>query len=260
MTAASRHHSSPSPRGFLSQRLERIVLALVVCVPVPAVALSGLNVPLPSIVERAAAALVPWANVATLDTHALAAGRGSIILAAGQEADAAGSLDVEPATRQKGQPSTRAHAPRPAVTKVDGTLSLPRADLAGPDTTDRVPVAPAEPRNDDGGHESPAPAPAEPTPEPQPADQPESDLPATPPSTPSPAPTPGPTPDREPKDQDENPVDETDGTPTTPAIPAGETGVTPPDVDTNSLPDLPPLEKLPLPDVPTPRNAFASGK
>ena len=43
---------------YMNGRLERIVLLLVVCVPVPAFALSGLTIPLPSVVERAAAALV----------------------------------------------------------------------------------------------------------------------------------------------------------------------------------------------------------
>ena len=266
MTAASRHHSSPSLRGSLSQRLERIVLLLVVCVPVPAVALSGLNVPLPSIVERAAAALVPWANVATLDAHALAAGRGAIVLAAGQEVDAAGSVDVEPAVRQMAPPRTRAHAPRPAMNTVDGTSSRSRTELAGPDTLDRVPAAPAKPRGDEGGRENPPPAPTEPTPEP--ADEPGGNVPAAPPVTPSPEPTP----DQDPEDRDKKPVDEV--TPTTPPAPANETDVTPPDPDRKpphekpvdkDLP--PPAEEQPghAPDIPPRRNdnganANGSGK
>ena len=260
MTAASRHHSSPSPRGFPSQRLERIALLLVVCVPVPAVALSGLNVPLPSIVERAAAALVPWANVVTLDTSAQAATHGSIVHAAGlDDQHGARSVDVEAAARRLAPPRTRALGPRPTVTKVDEpSKRAANVDVAGPDTRPRVPVTPTAPGGDDGGHEDPAPGPAEPTAAPEPAppaDQPSGNVPATPP-----APTPVPTPDRDQKDRDEKP--DTNVTPTTPSVPADEADDVPPDADTKPPdekpvdPDLPPPAEQPgrLPDSSAPRD------
>lgn len=274
MTAASRHHSPLSPRGFLSQRLERIALLLVVCVPVPALALSGLNVPLPSIVERAAAALVPWANVATLDADALAATRGSIVHAAGQgsEANAVARAGGKPPAQRSAPPRTQARYPLPTVRRVDETLARSRTEAPAPDKSDRRQVTPIEPPSDEGGHDNPAPGPLEPTPAPEPAppeEQPSGNVPTTPPAPPTPAPTP----DRSPKDRDEKPVDETDVTPTLPPVPADETEVLPPVTDTTLPdekkvdPDLPPAEDVldQLPGGPSsPRNdrsnADGSGK
>src|SRR5688500_11832081 len=71
----------------MSGRVERIVLALGLCLPVPVLAASGLAVPLPTIVERVAAALVPFANAdALLADSALASGRsGSIVIVEGEQ-------------------------------------------------------------------------------------------------------------------------------------------------------------------------------
>src|SRR5688572_29342780 len=47
--------------------LQRIVLFLGVCLPVPLLAATGLSIPLPATVERLAAQLVPFAEAATLE-------------------------------------------------------------------------------------------------------------------------------------------------------------------------------------------------
>ncbi|MEX2613394.1 MAG: hypothetical protein WD380_07440 [Gaiellaceae bacterium] len=65
----------------MSRRWERIVVVLGVCLPIPLSAASGLTIPLPAVVERIAASLVPFADAATLESNqALASGvRGSIV-------------------------------------------------------------------------------------------------------------------------------------------------------------------------------------
>lgn len=65
------------------RRWERALIALAVCLPVPVLAATGLSVPLPATVERLAAALVPWADAAKLETdESLTVGvDGTIVLA-----------------------------------------------------------------------------------------------------------------------------------------------------------------------------------
>jgi hypothetical protein len=138
---------------------ERVMLALVVCVPVPALALSGLNVPLPSVVERVAAALVPFATAATIeDGTTLASGR--IVQAPGQDARVGRSSATKPVASVRDV--RRAAAPTPqsssrARTKA-GTLlpvSSGASSTFGEDSTAATPVSPA-----------PSPAPREDTPAP----------------------------------------------------------------------------------------------
>lgn len=106
------------------------MLALVVCVPVPALALSGLSVPLPSVVERVAAALVPFAGDTVLED--------GTAFAAGQIVHAPG------ADRTADAPAART-APRPGVRTKSGSRAVARA--AAPTTPARhgrparVPVA-----------------------------------------------------------------------------------------------------------------------
>jgi hypothetical protein len=66
----------------VSLRWKRILVVLGVCLPVPLSAATGLSVPLPDIVQRIAAGLVPWADAATLyGNQALEFGaQGSIVL------------------------------------------------------------------------------------------------------------------------------------------------------------------------------------
>ncbi len=70
----------------MSRGWQRILAVLGVCLPIPLLAVTGLSIPLPAPVERIAAALVPWADAATLAAdQALAPGaHGSIVLLAGE--------------------------------------------------------------------------------------------------------------------------------------------------------------------------------
>ena len=52
------------------RRLETIAIAIGICLPVPLLAATGLSVPLPNVVERIAAALVPWAEPVAAETTA----------------------------------------------------------------------------------------------------------------------------------------------------------------------------------------------
>lgn len=158
------------------------MLALVVCVPVPALALSGLNVPLPSVVERLAAALVPFATAATIeDRTTLAFGR--IVQASGQDArvgrspSATKSVTTIRVVRRKATPTPQSSSR--ARTKA-GTL-LPVASgpssTFGEDSTAVTPASPAPspaPREDTPARaETPAPAPSanvDEKPQPRPTD------------------------------------------------------------------------------------------
>jgi hypothetical protein len=167
---------------------ERLLLVLVVCVPVPALALSGLNVPLPSVVERVAAALVPFAGAAALNDGATLAS-GAIVHAPGQEVQST-SRRVEPKAAttlrvvRSGTARTRLRprqveavrssndAAKPGPTTTDG--EEPKVDV--PDAPVPVPEAPAPtaPTDSDeqptGEGEEPTP-PVEPDPEPEPNDE-----------------------------------------------------------------------------------------
>jgi hypothetical protein len=110
---------------------ERVMLALVVCVPVPALALSGLNVPLPSVVERVAAALVPFASAATLDDGTTLAA-GTIVRTqrsdAGRPTPARGTRTQVAVVRvrrsaSKPRPATRVRAAQPKARVAVSTLA-----------------------------------------------------------------------------------------------------------------------------------------
>jgi hypothetical protein len=79
----SRGRSAFSGLGPMLRRWERFVIVLAVCLPVPALAATGLSIPLPATVERLAAALVPWANAADFGAEeSLTVGAdGAIVLA-----------------------------------------------------------------------------------------------------------------------------------------------------------------------------------
>jgi hypothetical protein len=88
----------------VSQRWQRILAVLGVCLPIPLFAATGLSIPLPAPVERIAAALVPWADAATLAANeALAPGtRGSIVLLADEGlASGPGEGDINSAARDE---------------------------------------------------------------------------------------------------------------------------------------------------------------
>ena len=76
-------------------RLEPLVVALGLILPVPAFAATGMSIPMPSVVERLAAALVPWTEVAVLsdETKELAV-RGAIVQTEAERATTAHSTAV----------------------------------------------------------------------------------------------------------------------------------------------------------------------
>lgn len=231
----------------MSHRLERIVLVLVVCVPVPAFALSGLTVPLPGIVERAAAALAPWADATMLDTHALAASttHGSIVLEPGTSV-----AGVEPTGRRTPRVTARPRGARPAPSVAPAGTTVVRVDRGEPETP-RVPSTP-EHHSDEEASETSAPEPAEPTVEnqPAPADEVGDEPPPKPDVTPvDPAPEPEPKPRPTPRPYDE--VDPLPPTNETDVPPADEPEITPvPD----EKPDEKPVDEKPSDSEPARRN------
>src|SRR6185312_1818735 len=86
-----------------------------ICLPVPLLAATGLSVPLPNVVERLAAALVPWAEPVTAEPVAF---RGEIVPTA---AEATPAATVPQATRPAALPASAvrttpaAKRTRPAV-------------------------------------------------------------------------------------------------------------------------------------------------
>lgn len=105
----------------------------------------GLNIPLPSVVERVAAALVPFARAATLDEGTtLAAGR--IVRAPGHEATSAsgGKAARTTVTVRVRRTATK---PQPQRVRVETARLAPSAlkpgSTIGEDTTVSVPESPA---------------------------------------------------------------------------------------------------------------------
>jgi hypothetical protein len=124
---------------------ERVMLVLVVCVPVPALALSGLNIPLPSVVERVAAALVPFARAATLDEGTTLAA-GKIVRAPGHVATSTsdGKAARTSVTVRVRRTATK---PQPRRVRVETARLAPSTlgpgSTIGEDTTVNVPESPA---------------------------------------------------------------------------------------------------------------------
>jgi uncharacterized membrane protein YgcG len=81
MTAATASIGHRSARARILRHWERTLVILGICLPVPALALTGLSIPLPTTVERLAAALVPWAETSSAaGNDALSTGtRGAIV-------------------------------------------------------------------------------------------------------------------------------------------------------------------------------------
>lgn len=191
MTAATAHLFPGAVRLARARgnlRLEHLAVALGICLPVPLFAATGLSLPLPATVERIAAALVPWAEAATLDTSPEAvAKRGSIIERPGERGRGpAQAIDTRtresrpqgggerPATaRSGGSP----HSPtRPATRPVDQTAptkeTRPGQTREEPGTGgssgSSEPAAPAPPQEqpNPGPGQEPPPPPAPPPPPP----------------------------------------------------------------------------------------------
>jgi hypothetical protein len=145
---------------------ERIALALVVCVPVPALALSGLSLPLPSVVERIAAALVPFGDQSALPAGTtLTAGRIVRVAALEQEARSSASTAKRTQTGVASR-ATRNRTPVVVTSKPApvATARAPVAKIAGGTTLEETVTTAVEPRSPTGS-EAPAPAPAPAPPE-----------------------------------------------------------------------------------------------
>ena len=191
MVTPRSHPKGPRRDSFAATRLERILLGIVVCVPVPVFALSGLNLPLPGVVERVAAALVPWADAATLDDHVVASALTprSVVAVNEQSRSRAltGSSRVEPGLARR--PGARASMAKVHVAAPDVPTTA-GGDTSAP--TEPAPAPPAEPPVDEREPDVPTtePAPDEhtapvgepPAPDPPPA----VDPPVTPPDKPKP--------------------------------------------------------------------------
>lgn len=137
-------HASPRVRRQASW--ERLFVVVAVCLPVPALAATGLSIPLPSVVERLAAALVPWAEAAT--RHAASPVEGRIVLAPGEiRAAPAQTALTRPEPEQDGD---AAAAPTKPVSTSDGVDGAPGGGSRQP-----KPGGGAVSTSDGGGDSSP---------------------------------------------------------------------------------------------------------
>ena len=84
------HYTTPIPRS--SAWLERLVLVVGLCLPVPLLAVTGLSLPIPAAVERIAAALVPWADDGSVEQAGDGSKQGAIVLAPGEPAAATAAV------------------------------------------------------------------------------------------------------------------------------------------------------------------------
>ena len=120
------HYTTPLVRS--SARLERLVLALGLCLPVPLLAATGLSLPMPAVVERLAAALVPWADDATEALRPAAATTGSIVRAPGEP-----ELLSAAVTGVTTPAATQARVPLPRTERTrDGAVATPVAKRLPP--------------------------------------------------------------------------------------------------------------------------------
>jgi hypothetical protein len=218
----------------MSGRIERIVLALALCL-VPVLAASGLAVPLPAIVERVAAALVPFASAdALLADTALASGHsGSIVLVERQHPGGAAPVGRAPRAVDS-EPVGHSHR-----------SDTSDADISSPVGPEQTPSPGPPGGGPDEDHNAPAPPDRGPT---DPADKPR-DTPTGIPDAPSDE---GPNvqpdePDTKPRDDPTAPNQDPDPTP------SDEPDPTPKDEPgAIDVPIVGPVEPPPLPPVELP--------
>ena len=100
---------------------------LGICLPVPALALTGLSIPLPTTVERLAAALVPWAEASSAaGNDALPTGtRGAIVRTKAEAREALAVTVAESNPRPQASPASNDGGAK------DGPKDGPRHDGAG---------------------------------------------------------------------------------------------------------------------------------
>jgi hypothetical protein len=189
MTAASYTSRSFAPPALPTRALRHVVVALGIVLPVPICAASGLSLPLPTTVERIAAALVPWVDAVAMSANeALRPGAaGSIVPEATERmGDGTVSLVAEVTVpSRRGTTLVRIAIPRPvasvrplrgetaAVTSTSSSkvASTPAAraattapPVAGAVDPGPLPAAPGEPTaTPTPGTDAPAPTPTEPT-------------------------------------------------------------------------------------------------
>ncbi len=166
-----------STRVRAAGKFETLVLAAGICLPVPLLAATGLSVPLPNVVERIAAALVPWAEPVAVDAAELEGSSGTIVLSRADLVAAAPTSSTAPAE------ATEGGAPQKTVRKASLLPLTPGARPAP--TPSRQPVA-----TDSRPAAAPTPQPAS-VPTPTASAEPEraADAPATRPTAAEPAPT-----------------------------------------------------------------------
>jgi hypothetical protein len=145
----------PTAKVRPTARLERLVLALGICLPVPAFAATGLSLPMPSAVERLAAALVPWAEAVQMSDRPITRGAaGTIVLTRSEQGASAAAPRVPtapkpgsaaPKSMRAGKPArpvARRTTPTATATATATTIApsqaAPAADAATPDIATTV--------------------------------------------------------------------------------------------------------------------------
>ena len=123
-------------------RLETIAIAVGICLPIPLLAATGLSMPLPNVVERIAAGLVPWADPVAFDTAELQGSSGTIVTTAAEtESSPAGaSPRVQGTVATPSAPAAKRSGPAPQT----GT-TLERTPGSRPVATAGGATAPAAP-------------------------------------------------------------------------------------------------------------------
>ena len=136
MSTAELHTSlgnkwSPRLPARVVERSQRLALVLGVLALIPTLAATGLSLPLPAAVERIAAALVPWAEAATLADQPV-------------ERSAVGSIVLTPVERSSGltAPLTTDLSPARAQPAAHPKPKKTRATAHGPKTSARKAAAP----------------------------------------------------------------------------------------------------------------------
>ena len=111
--------------AYQLSRRELLILSLVLVVPIPFFAMTGLAIPLPEIVQRVAASLVPGGALETDTEQRFAVlSQGSIRLAAGEERSAEPQA---PRTATRSRPLPSGRGGRPTIAPNPRARRLPAA-------------------------------------------------------------------------------------------------------------------------------------
>jgi hypothetical protein len=213
--------ASPSRQWRLRSagRFETLVVAAGICLPVPLLAVTGLSVPLPNVVERIAAALVPWAEPVAFESGEIQGAIGTIVPTAAEAAPAAAAPEAHgtlPASASRSlQPgvvpkNSASRAVAPAAVAPSARPTAPGGHTVARTASDAPAAVPAATHPEVNERtEAAVPAAAEPTATPRTESRPAAE-PARATSTPgttTPAPTtPAPTPEPAPQPKPTTPV------------------------------------------------------